>query len=211
VSPLVVHRIENGDFAENCYLLHDPAAGGLVIVDPGQEVEAFLAEAGRIGRPIEAIWLTHAHIDHIQGVEEIHRATGAPIHLHPLDRPLYDSLPAQGVWAGRRLLPPPPPDRTLAHGQSLSVGGIALQVRHVPGHTPGHVVFVAPGQVIGGDVLFQGSIGRTDLPGGDHRTLLASIRRELFSLPDETVVHPGHGDPTTIGVERKSNPFLTSP
>ena len=209
--PAGIVRIENGAFAENCYLVYDPSGPDLVIVDPGEETGRFFAEAGRLHRTIAAIWLTHAHIDHIQGVAAVREATGAPIHLHPADRPLYDALPQQGLWLGQRLEAPPPPDARLAHGQRLRVGGREFEVRHAPGHTPGHVVFSGDGVVLGGDVLFEGSIGRTDLPGGNHQALLASIRRELLSLPDETVVHPGHGPPTTIGRERAGNPFLTGP
>ena len=208
-STLHVVPIPNGSFAENCYLVYDAEHPETIIVDPGEEVERFLAEAARRSRKISEIWVTHAHIDHIQGVAEIHEATGAPIHLHPADRELYDGLPAQGSWLGLRLMPPPPPDRSLAHGQVLHVGAASFEVRHAPGHTPGHVVFVGDGLVIGGDVLFQGSIGRSDLPGGDFDTLIESIRRELLSLPDPTIVHPGHGEATTIGSERTTNPFLT--
>ena len=206
---LDVVTLPNGAFAENCYLVFDPGHPETVIVDPGEETGLFLAEASRRGRTISAIWLTHAHIDHIQGVAEIKEATGAPVHLHPADRQLYDRLPEQGLWLGLRLERPPAPDAELAHGQSLSLGGSRLEVRHAPGHTEGHVVFVAETFVLGGDVLFQGSIGRTDLPGGHHDTLIASIHRELLTLPDGMVVYPGHGPSTTIGVERKSNPFLT--
>lgn len=142
------------------------------------------------------------------GVSEIHAATGAPIYLHPADRTLYDELPQQGLWMELRLTRPPSPDYELAHGQRLAIGGIELEVRHVPGHSPGHVCFVAPGAVVSGDVLFEGSIGRIDLPGGDYDTLIASIRRELLTLPDDTVVYPGHGASTTIGRERTTNPFL---
>ncbi|NOT06644.1 MAG: MBL fold metallo-hydrolase [Gemmatimonadales bacterium] len=200
--------IENGLFAENCYLVFDPGHADTVIVDPGQEVARFLLEAERRGRRISEIWLTHAHIDHIQGVGEVRQVTGAPIYLHPDDRRLYDSLPEQGMWFGARLPPPPPPDRELFPGQRLRVGETEFEVRHTPGHSPGHVCFVADGLVLGGDLLFQGSIGRTDLPGGSLETLLTSIRRELLPLPDRTVVHPGHGPATTIGHERTANPFL---
>jgi hydroxyacylglutathione hydrolase len=179
-----------------------------VLVDPGEEPERFLAEAARLERRIAGIWLTHAHLDHILGVAGIHAATGAPIFLHPDDRQLYDELPQQAQWLGVRASRPPAPDGELAHGQRLSIGSVEVEVRHVPGHSPGHVCFVAPGAVLCGDVLFQGSVGRTDLPGGDFATLIASIRRELLSLPDATVVYPGHGAPTTIGRERAGNPFL---
>ena len=195
---------------QNCYLIFDPAHPDAVLIDPGEETEKFLGEARRRERRIAAIWLTHAHLDHILGVGEIQAATGAPIHLHPADRSLYDELPQQGLWMGLRLARPPAPQHELAHGQRLRCGGIELEVRHAPGHSPGHVVFVAPGAVLCGDVLFAGSIGRTDLPGGDHQTLLASIQRELLTLPDDTRVYPGHGPATSIGTERAGNPFLTS-
>jgi glyoxylase-like metal-dependent hydrolase (beta-lactamase superfamily II) len=177
-------------------------------VDPGEEAERLLSEADRRRRGITAIWLTHAHLDHIAGVSEVHRATGAAIHLHPADRALYDGLPEQGRWFGLRLDSPPAPEVMLHHGQRLRVGDTAFEVRHLPGHSPGHVCFIGGGVVLGGDVLFDGSIGRTDLPGGDLEALLSGIRRELLVLPDATIVYPGHGPPTTIGREREGNPFL---
>jgi hydroxyacylglutathione hydrolase len=209
VSALDVVPIPNGTFAQNCYLVHPRGSSDAAIVDPGEESDRILAEASGRGLRITAIWLTHAHIDHVMGIGAVKAATGAPISLHPADRPLYDNAPAQGLWFGLRIAPLPPPEVELRHGDRLTLGDVTLEVRHVPGHSPGHVVFVAAGMVIGGDVLFAGSIGRTDLPGGDLETLLDGIRRELLTLPDETVVYSGHGPPTTIGEERKSNPFLT--
>jgi glyoxylase-like metal-dependent hydrolase (beta-lactamase superfamily II) len=209
VSALDVVAIPNGTFAQNCYLVHSRGSPDAAIVDPGEESDRILAHASRRGLRIIAIWLTHAHLDHVMGVAAVKEATGAPISLHPADRPLYDNAPTQGLWFGLQIAPLPAPDLELHHGDVLTLGDVALEVRHVPGHSPGHVVFVAPGVVIGGDVLFAGSIGRTDLPGGDLETLLDGIRRELLPLPDETVVYSGHGPPTTIGVERNTNPFLT--
>lgn len=206
---LEVVPITNGSFAENSYLVFDPGHAETILVDPGEEGARLLAEADRRNRRISAIWLTHAHIDHVQGVAEVRAATGAPIHLHPGDRELYDRLPEQGRRLGLHLEKPPPPDHRLTHRQHLRIGAGDFEVRHVPGHSPGHVCFVGEGVVLGGDVLFEGSIGRTDLPGGDYDTLIASIRRELLSLPDDTIVYPGHGQSTTIGRERTSNPFLT--
>lgn len=201
--------IPNGRFAENCYLLGDGAVGEAVIVDPGEEWQRFLAELDRRRWRLTAIWLTHAHVDHIVGVGAIKKATGAPVFLHPLDRRLYHALPAQGEWAGIRLDSPPPPDESLADGQVLQVGGHQVVVRHTPGHSPGSVSFVGQGWVLAGDVLFSGSIGRTDLPGGDFNALLASIQRVFLALPDSTLVLSGHGAETTVGVERLTNPFLT--
>ncbi len=209
MSSLEVVVIPNGQFLENCYLVADTDLGQAVIIDPGEESARFLAELGRRGWSLQAIWLTHAHLDHIMGVGAVHTATGAPIHLHPLDRPLYDALPAYGGWVGMRLEAPPAPQVELTVGQVLRIGQHGFEVRGTPGHSPGSVSFVGAGMVFGGDVLFNGSVGRTDLPGGDAATLMATIQSEFLSLPDSTVVHSGHGPKTTIGVERLTNPFLT--
>lgn len=207
-AELRIVTIENGRFAENCYLLAPPGSSDAVIVDPGEEPERFLAAARQHELAIKAIWLTHGHLDHIMGVADIKAATGAPIYLHPGDRLLYDRLPDVAANFGIEWDAPPPVDRQWEHGGVAPLGSLQFAVRHTPGHSPGSVCFVAPGLVIGGDVLFQGSIGRTDLPGGNHARLIQSIREELLVLPDDTVVYPGHGPPTTIGVERRSNPFL---
>jgi hydroxyacylglutathione hydrolase len=209
LAELQIVPIPNGQFAENCYLVYAAGHADTVIVDPGEEPERFLAEARRLGRTITAIWITHAHLDHIMGVGAIRAETGAPIYLHPAERAHYDNLPQQGLWFGLRLVAPPAPDIALAHGQRLQVGDAEFEVRHVPGHSPGHVCFVGSGVVLGGDVLFEGSIGRPDLPGGDFETLIESTFRELLPLPDDTIVYPGHGGLTTIGAERRTNPFLT--
>ena len=209
MSDLEVVSLPNGQFAQNCYLLADRRTREAVIVDPGEEPGMFLAELDTRAWALRAIWLTHAHVDHILGVEAVKRATGVPIHLHPADRPIYDALPQFGAWVGRELAPPPPPDVELAAGDRLRVGALEFEVRFTPGHSPGSVSFVGQGMVFGGDVLFNGSVGRTDLPGGDFATLMSSIHTQFLSLPDSTVVHSGHGPDTTIGVERLTNPFIT--
>jgi hydroxyacylglutathione hydrolase len=209
VSSLEIVALLNGQFAENCYLLGDTGTQEAVIIDPGEESARFLAELNARGWSLQAIWLTHAHIDHIMGVGAVHRATGAPIHLHPLDRPIYDALPQFGSWMGMRLEPAPPPHFELGAGQVLRVGATDFTVKFTPGHSPGSVSFHGQGMIFGGDVLFNGSVGRTDLPGGDSATLMTTIQSEFLSLPDSTVVHSGHGPNTTIGVERLTNPFLT--
>lgn len=208
MSDLAVVGIPNGTFDQNCWLLADTVANEAVIVDPGEEPARFLAELRDRGWRLTGIWLTHAHIDHILGVVEVHAATGAPIHLHAGDRSLYEGLPQQAQWFGLSAAPPPPVTRWLSEDQVLSVGAFRLTVRHTPGHSPGHVAFVGQGLIVGGDVLFAGSIGRTDLPGGDFAELEASIRREFYTLPDDTRVLTGHGPETTIGGERRSNPFV---
>jgi hydroxyacylglutathione hydrolase len=209
VSELEVVTLPNGRFAENCYLVADRRTREAAIIDPGEEPDAFLAELDTRAWSLKAVWLTHAHIDHILGVEAIKRATGVPIHLHPEDRPLYQALPQFGEWVGLPVDAPPPPDVELQSGDRVRVGGCEFEVRHTPGHSPGSVSFVGHGVVFGGDVLFNGSIGRTNLPGGDHHTLLATIQTHFLSLPDSTVVYSGHGPETTIGVERLTNPWLT--
>ena len=201
--------IPNGMFEENCYLLADEGSADAVIVDPGEEAPRFLERAAREGLVIREIWLTHGHLDHIAGVGAVKGATGAPVWLHPADRPVYDMLEEQARWFGLDFPPAPPPDHDLVHGGTMKLGSIEFAVRHTPGHSPGSVCFVAPGIVIGGDVLFQGSVGRTDLPGGNADQLLTSITTELLSLPDNTTVLPGHGPATTIGAERRTNPFLS--
>jgi glyoxylase-like metal-dependent hydrolase (beta-lactamase superfamily II) len=200
--------IPNGPFVQNCYLVAPKASTEAAIVDPGEEVDRFLERARRESFTIGAIWLTHAHVDHVLGVAAVQEATGAPIYLHPADRPLYDRAAEQAELFGIRARRPPPPDRELAHGDTLSLGEERFRVRHTPGHSAGSVCLVGDGLAFVGDVLFQGSIGRTDLPGGNHERLLRSIQEELLVLPDDTLIYSGHGPVTTIGAERRTNPFL---
>jgi hydroxyacylglutathione hydrolase len=209
VSELEVVSLPNGQLSQNCYLVADRGTREAVIIDPGEEPSMFLAELDTRAWALRAIWLTHAHVDHIIGVGAVKQATGVPIHLHPLDRRIYDALPQFGAWLGKELEPPPPPDVALEAGDRLGVGGLEFEVRFTPGHSPGSVSFVGHGMVFGGDVLFSGSVGRTDLPGGDFATLMSTIHSQFLSLPDSTVVHSGHGPDTTIGIERLTNPFIT--
>lgn len=202
--------IPNGSFAENCWLLWDPDSRDAVVVDPGEEAGRILAAARHRELSVRQIWLTHAHIDHIWGVDAVRAATGALVWLHPADRRWYDSLPEQGETFGLTTLPRlKAPDHQLAAGDRLRVGPYEFEVRHTPGHSPGHVSFVGHGLCLSGDVLFEDSIGRTDLPECDGPALMTSIARELLTLPDNTRVLPGHGPETTIGRERRQNPFLT--
>lgn len=197
-------------FAENSLLVVCEASGRALLVDPGGHVPQLLARAADLGASVDEIWLTHAHIDHVTGVAEAVEATGAPVRLHPDDLPLYGAVQQQGVMFGLQVRQPPAPTHLLAAGQQLVLGEIRARVLHVPGHSPGHVAFwiESEGVVLAGDCLFAGSIGRTDLPGGSYDTLMQSIRGQLLALPDDTVVMPGHGPDTTIGRERRSNPFL---
>lgn len=201
--------VTTGGFQQNCWLLWDEASREAVVVDPGEGSDEILAAIAARRLVVRAIWLTHAHIDHVLGVTALREATGAPVWLHPADRRWYDSLPEQGRFFGMTgLAPLAPPDHELAEGDVVSVGAHRFTVRHVPGHAPGHVAFLGEGLVVSGDVLFLDSIGRTDLAGGDPPTLLRSITQVLLPLPDATRVLSGHGPETTIGRERRLNPFL---
>jgi glyoxylase-like metal-dependent hydrolase (beta-lactamase superfamily II) len=201
--------LTNGAFAENCYILADPATGDAVIIDPGEAADLFLRRVASERLARRAVWLTHAHLDHILGVARVVNETRVPVYLHPADRALYDAAPEQGSWLGLPAETLPAPDRALADGDGLTVGALRFAVRAIPGHSPGSVAFVGHGVAFVGDALFAGSIGRTDLPGGNGPVLLRGIRDVLLTLPDETVVFSGHGPATTIGEERASNPFLT--
>lgn len=201
--------VTTGGFQQNCWLLWDEASREAAVVDPGEGSDEILAEIAARGLVVRDIWLTHAHIDHILGVTALREATGAPVWLHPGDRRWYDSLPEQGRFFGMTGLEAlAPPEHEFADGDVVAVGTHRFTVRHVPGHAPGHVAFIGDGLVVSGDVLFLDSIGRTDLAGGDHPTLLRSITEVLLPLPDATRVLSGHGPETTIGRERRLNPFL---
>ena len=204
---MIVTGITVGAFQENCYLVSDPESAAMAVVDPGSDADAIIAEVERLGKTPEAIWITHAHVDHIGAIAPVKRRWNVPVWLHPLDEPLYRVGGRQAQLYGIPYDEPPSPDRQFAEGDKLTLGGLELSVMHCPGHAPGHVVIHGHGNALVGDCLFAGSIGRTDLPFSNPADLEASLRR-LIQLPPETVVHPGHGDSTTIGEERISNPFL---
>ena len=191
-------------FVTNCFVLRD--AGEALIVDPG-DVTPELLEAID-GYAVHTVVNTHCHCDHCGGNAEILKRTGAELICHKDELPLLRNLVQQGLMFGVPFDPSPEPDRFIKEGDTVPVGGVSLGVREAPGHSPGHIVLVGDGFVIGGDVLFAGSIGRTDLPGGSYPQLIQSIKTKLLTLPDETVVYNGHGPATTIGVERRTNPFL---
>jgi hydroxyacylglutathione hydrolase len=205
---VTVRAFGGGPFAQNGFLVACAGEGVGILVDPGAGVGEMLAAAEAQGLRIELIVLTHAHLDHVDGVPRAKRETGAPVLLHPDDEPLYRAAPVQAQWFGVHIDPLPPVDRPLAHGDRIRFGGCELEVRHTPGHAPGHVILVGDGVALVGDCVFNGSIGRTDLPGGDFQTLMRSIRAEILTLPEETVLYSGHGPETTVGHERVSNPFL---
>lgn len=204
---MIVTGITVGAFQENCYLVADPDSDALAIVDPGSDPDAIIAAIEKSGKTPEAIWITHAHVDHIGAIAPVKRRWNVPVWLHPLDVPLYRVGGRQADLYGIPYEEPPPPDAEFAEGALVKLGSLELAVMHAPGHAPGHIVLHGHGHALVGDCLFAGSIGRTDLPFSNPAHLQQSLAR-IAALPPETVVHPGHGDTTTIGEERVSNPFL---
>ncbi len=198
-------------FPQNCSLVWDDATKAAAVIDPGGDLDALLAEVERLGLKLEQIWLTHAHIDHAGGTGELARRLQLPIvGPHRGDQFWIDALPQQSRMFGFPEAEPFTPTRWLEDGDTVSLAGHVLHVRHCPGHTPGHVVFHSPElqRAFVGDVLFAGSIGRTDFPGGDHDTLIGSITGRLWPMGDDTVFIPGHGPESTFGRERRSNPYV---
>jgi glyoxylase-like metal-dependent hydrolase (beta-lactamase superfamily II) len=205
---MIVSSVTVGPFEENCYLVMDAASRRAVLIDPGENDPAIARMVRESGAKLEAIWLTHAHVDHIGGIAAVLREWNVPVHLHPLDRVIFDHGAAIARQYQVAFEPPPAPDCELAEGDELEVGTLVFDVLHVPGHAPGHVAFHGHGVLFGGDVLFAGSVGRTDLELCSPAHLEQSLAT-LATLPPETQVLAGHGPPTTIGQELRTNPFLT--
>jgi len=209
VSETIVRGIVVGSFQENCWVIGNRRTGEAVCVDPGDEPDEILAMARDMGVNIKYIANSHAHIDHILGVGAIREATGAKFLLHAGDLELARNTASMARgWMGVEIPNPPDPDAFLDDNDTVDVDGLQLRVIYTPGHTRGSVCFYANGVVFAGDTLFAGSIGRTDLPGGDYEEEMASIVDRLLALPDDTIVLPGHMDQTTIGHERQKNPYV---
>jgi hydroxyacylglutathione hydrolase len=212
---MIVESQAVGPFFKNGFIVGCESTREAVIIDPGEEVAGLLEFAERHELKIRHILLTHAHVDHVAGVAAAKRALGAPIHLHRDDLFLYERAVESGVMFGLKVEPQPPIDEFYKPGEMFDVGDYEIRTHHTPGHCPGGVCLEVgkPGQrgtdLFVGDTLFAGSIGRVDLPGGNYDTLIASIRNVLFAFDDSAIVHSGHGPDTTIGQERRTNPFLT--
>jgi glyoxylase-like metal-dependent hydrolase (beta-lactamase superfamily II) len=206
IIPLIL-----GPVSTNCYLVANPDSGEAAVIDPAWDGEIILAEAQRRGWQIGHLWYTHAHFDHIGGAAAISNSLNPLplVALHPLDRDLWQ-LQGGAPLFGMRIDPGPEPTVDLAHGLILRLGNIECEVRHTPGHTPGHVVFYCAKEALmfSGDLIFQDGVGRTDLPGGDWEALVESIRKQVYTLPDETRILSGHGEESTVGEEKRENPFV---
>jgi hydroxyacylglutathione hydrolase len=209
---LDVEMLTVGQIGENCFLFRPQGGDGLLIVDPGEEAERILAAVEAKGGSVEAILLTHCHFDHIGAVAPVARTTGAPVYCPEIEVPVLADIMAYVPWAGFGPYESYEADEVVRGGETLELAGMEIEVVFTPGHSPGHVTYAVKGEpaIFSGDVLFQGSVGRVDLPGGDGPTLLASIGKLLETYPEETVVHPGHMGLTTLGAEQATNPFLGS-
>jgi hydroxyacylglutathione hydrolase len=207
---MILETFPVGPLQCNCTILGDQAAGEAIVIDPGDDITRIHRRLGELGLKLKQILVTHGHIDHVGGALKLKRLTGAPILLNENDLPQLELMDKQAAWLG---VPSPevaPPDDSLTEGMTVGLPAYPAHVLHTPGHTQGSVClhFAPLNLLIAGDTLFAGSIGRTDLPGGDGRQILDSIRSKLLTLPDPSRVIPGHGPETTIGIERERNPFL---
>lgn len=205
---MIIKKLPVGPIMANCFILGCEETRKAAVIDPGDETDKILLSLASEQLTVEQIINTHCHFDHAGGNKKMKDATGAPLVLHALEIPVLENLESSAARWGLAMEASPAPDRTVADGDTITFGNITLKVIHTPGHSPGGICLQAGDVLFAGDTLFAGSIGRTDFPGGDHQTLLSSIREKLFSMDDDVRVYCGHGPETTIGVEKRTNPFV---
>jgi glyoxylase-like metal-dependent hydrolase (beta-lactamase superfamily II) len=208
---MIVKMLVVGPLASNCYIVGSSSTKQGMIIDPGAEAGTILRTVQQMGLSVPLIVVTHAHIDHIDALRTVKERTNAQFAIHKAERELLSDAPPMGILTSLGLThfkSPPNPDRLLKDGDRIDIGDLQFEVLHTPGHSPGGICLVGHGVVFSGDTLFNYGIGRTDFRGGSYELLMKSIREKLMVLPDETIVYPGHGPATTIGDERRGNPFL---
>jgi hydroxyacylglutathione hydrolase len=207
-ADLIIKTLAVGPIMANCFILGCEETLEAAVIDPGDEPDRILQTLAESNLTAKLIINTHGHFDHVGANKRLHEVSGAPILIHPLDAPMLNRLADSAAAWGMTADDSPPPDRELQDGDEVRFGKVLLKVIHTPGHTPGGISLYTHREVFVGDTLFAGSIGRTDFPGGSFETLKASIQQKLFALRDDLKVYPGHNQPTTIGVEKRTNPFV---
>ncbi len=207
-SVLIIKKLEVGPIMANCFILGCESTKEAVVIDPGDDADRILMALAKAELKVKCLINTHGHFDHVGANKKMKEVTAAPIAIHAGDEPMLTELSRSAAMFGLSAENSPPADRLLEDGDEVVFGEITLKVIHTPGHSPGGICLHTPGHLFAGDTLFAGSIGRTDLPGGDYDTLIASIKERLLELPEDTVVYTGHGPETSIGNEKRMNPFL---
>lgn len=205
---MIVQEVVVGPLQVNAYIVGCEKSKAALVIDPGEEGEKILAAVAKLGLTVKQIINTHGHFDHVGANALLIEKTGAPLAIHVSDAPFLPRVKEHAAVYNLQVRTSPPPNQVLHGGETLAVGELTIQVIHTPGHTPGGICLHIGGHLFSGDTLFADSVGRTDLPGGSHEELVESIRERLFVLPDSTIVHPGHGPDTTIGREKRLNPYV---
>ncbi len=208
MNEVVIDSIVVGPFAANCYFVKKSDSQKCVIIDPGGDAELLLDKLLDLNLELQALLITHGHIDHVMALSEISKKIPVPVYAHKDDKQLLENIKIQGQMFGLSEFEQPTISNWIQESDLIEIAGLKIKVLHTPGHSPGGCCYLLNSKIFVGDTLFESSIGRTDLPGGDYDLLISTIKTKLFSLPDEMIVYPGHGETTTIGHEKKYNPFL---